>query len=146
MSTGKKNWNLKKRLLLAVTSTILLFGCNSPVIPELISTDKEIVLSVTPSKDWAMAKGLIESITTDHLLIITGIRRMVKAGKTVELPAGTAVGLYTGKFNIFYLRDFVEANHEQFPILTTKPVQDSVLAQEAWAKKYKVNLRISNVQ
>ncbi len=130
---------------MVVTSVILLSGCNSTVVPELISTDKEIVLSVEHLKDSSYAlgsaKGLIQAITTDHVLVVAGTRGVILQGKMINLPAGSSLGLYTGNLNIFYLRDFVQANQKQFPILSTKPVQDAVLAQESWAKKNHVNLK-----
>ena len=131
--------NLKKKLLLVATLALLLCACNKVTVPDLVDVSKDLLLTCNQTK------SCIQAITTEHVLIVSGTRKLVLSGKLVTLPAGSALGMYSGKLNTFYLRDFCAQNQKQFPILLTKPVQDSILAQEAMAKKYKFNLTTPQV-
>ena len=103
-------------LSLLATSVVLLSGCNGLDIPDVISAKSEMVFMLMEPQP-----GTVSALGAQHLFILAGTSKQVYQGKFVDLPAGVAIGLTTGKLSRFSIREFILFNKTVFPELSTNP-------------------------
>lgn len=104
-------------MCLTATSLILLSGCNPDLKLETINCQGEQILGV------GELNGTIQAIGSKHIFLLSGTMKGVVLGdKVVDLPAGTAIDEFTVKLSRFSIKQFVDLNHKEFPILDSEAV------------------------